>query len=398
MKRTRYDVCAPVVSDLPFDARVWKEARSLAAHGYRVSVLGSRFDLPSLTRRREGAIDVVEIPFGFRNAKKSPLRRGLTVTRLWLEILRTPARIYHAHDVHVGPPAWAASRIRRAVLVYDGHEIHWRRNEGRGGRARLLALICTAIERFMVRHSDGVITTNESRAAVLRERYRISEVHVLANVPPRVDTVVPLDPGYPAGKPILLYQGWLSPGRGFRETIKAIALVDGIHFVVLGFGYETTRNQIREWAVEEGVAERVHFLPPRPFDELVRTAAAATIGLVPIKGIDLNTYLGDTNKLHEYLMAGLPVVASDLPEIRRVATEGDPPVGELFDPGSPTSIASAIRRVLDDPEAYEARRREARRLALARFNWQVEEERLLSLYAEVAPGVSQTPAFEGAST
>jgi glycosyl transferase family 4 len=195
MKRTQYDVCASVVSDLPFDARVWKEARSLAAHGYRVSVLGPRFDLATVTRRREGAIDVLEMPFGFRNTNKSLLRRGLTVFRLWLEIIRTPARIYHAHDVHVGPPAWVASRIRRAVLVYDAHEIHWRSNEGRGARARLLAWTCTAIERFMVRRSDGVITTNESRAAVLRERYRVPDVRVLANVPPRADTVVPLDPG-----------------------------------------------------------------------------------------------------------------------------------------------------------------------------------------------------------
>jgi glycosyltransferase involved in cell wall biosynthesis len=155
-----------------------------------------------------------------------------------------------------------------------------------------------------------------------------------------------------------------------------------VQFVVIGFGHESNKEKVRAWAAEEGVAERVHLLPPRPFDELVRTAAAATVGIVPIKAVDVNTYLGDTNKLHEYLMAGLPVVASDLPEIRRVAREGDAPVGELFDPRSSASIAAAVERVLADPQLYEVRRREARRLALDRFNCQMEERRLLSLDGE----------------
>ena len=381
--RKPYDVCAAVVSDLPFDARVWKQARSLAAGGFRVAVLGCRYDIPGVQRRTEGPIDVLEFPFGYRDRPKSGRRRLLAVARLWAQILRTSARAYHSHDVHVGPPSWLASRLRGATLVFDAHEIHWHGYEGPGLRARLLATSSELLERFMVRHSDVVITTNESRADVLRREYSIEAVHVLANVPARVDSVVAFDPGYPKGKPILLYQGWLSPyARSFREILQALKLLDDVHFVFVGFGHETNKAKVRDWAAEEGVADRVHLLPPRPFEELIQTAAAATVGIVPIKAVDVNTYFGDTNKLHEYLMAGLPVVASDLPEIRRVAREGDPPVGELFDAGSAESIAAAVRRVLSDPSVYEARRREARRLALERFNWQIEERRLLALYED----------------
>lgn len=388
MSRRRYDVCAATVSDLPFDARVWKEARSLAADGLNLALLGCRYDVARVQRRAEGSIDVLEIPFGFRNEPKSFRRRAFVVLRLWAEIVRTPARAYHSHDVHVGPPTWLASRLRRATLVFDAHEIHWHSNEGKSVRARALAALSALLERFMVRHSDIVITTNESRADVLRRQYSVAAVHVLANVPGRVDTVEPLDPGYPPGVPVLLYQGWISPNaRSFREIVQALRLLDGVHFVVIGFGHESKKEVVRGWAAEEGVAERVHFLPPRPFEELVRTAAAATVGIVPIKAVDVNTYLGDTNKLHEYLMAGLPVAASDLPEIRRVARDGDPPVGELFDPTSSASIAAAVGRILADPAEYQARRREARRLALERFNWQIEEPRLLSLYGSVGERV-----------
>jgi len=55
-------------------------------------------------------------------------------------------------------------------------------------------------------------------------------------------------------------------------------------------------------------------------------------------------------------------------------TESDAPVGELFDPYDPDSIAAAMGRALADPALYEACRREARRLALVRFNWEIEDQ------------------------
>lgn len=387
MSRAACDVCAAVVSDLPYDARVWKEARSLAAAGYRVALLGCRYDVGQTQRRTtEEGIHVVELPFGSRAARASYVGRARILFRLWREILQTPARVYHAHNIHTGPPAWLASRLRGACLVYDGHELYG--DVGQSGvPGRLAARASAALERFLVRRSEVVVTTNRSRADVLAKRYGRQGIEVLANVPARVDDVDPLDPGFPPDAQVVLYQGGIYAQRAFRETIQALRLIEEVHLVILGFGRQADIERIRSWARDEDVAERVHVLPPRPFDELVRTAAAATVGIVPIHADSLNHYLGDTNKLHEYLMAGLPVVASDLPEVRRVIAEGEPPVGELFDPTSPTSIAAAIGRVLD--ERYEARRREARRLALERFNWEIEERRLLAAYGRIAPLVEK---------
>jgi len=383
-----YDVCAAVISDLPFDARVWKEARSLATHGRHVALMGPAYDLEGAQRRRdESGVDVLEVPFGWRDRRKSYARRVGALVRVCVEVLRTPARAYHSHDIHVGPVTWLAARLRRARLVYDGHEL-WGEAYDPGPRAWLMARAGALIERWMVRRSDVVITTNPSRADVLRERHGREDIAVLANVPPLEEEVKPLDPGYPEGRRILLYQGWIAPeARCFRETVQALDRVaPDVDLVILGFGWDSARDQIRGWAREAGVEDRVHFLPPRPWQELVSTAAAADVGLVPIRGGPLNHTLGDTNKLHEYLMGGLPVVASDLPEIRRVVALGDPPVGELFDPSDPATIARAVNAVLDDPEDYAARRRSARRLAEEHLNWGVEERRLVSLYDGLLDG------------
>jgi glycosyltransferase involved in cell wall biosynthesis len=295
--------------------------------------------------------------------------------------------------VHVGPAAWAASKLRGAALVYDAHELYGE-SGGSGVLARVSDRVFKGVERFVVRRSAALITTNPSRAERLFSRYGRDDVSVLANVPVRVEDLVPLDPGFPTGMPVVLYQGGVyARSRAFREVIAAISLLD-VHLAIVGFGRDEELKLILDWAAEDGVTAKVHLLPPRPFDELVRTAAAASVGLVPVKADNVSNFLGDTNKLFEYLMAGLPVVVSDLPEIRAVAVQGDPPVGEVFDPNSPASIADAITRVLRDAAQYEGRRREARRLALDRFNWNLEEQRLLEVYENVLHrrAKNETPA------
>lgn len=384
MTRPKYDVCAVVISDLAYDARVWKEARSLNSAGLTVCLIGCAYDIDATRRRSEDGIDVVEVPLGGRTGRVSVAARARTLLRVFSEVLRTPARAYHVHNIHPGLAGLLASRARRARLVYDAHELYGEPTDP-SLSARLMARLTFLLERLMVRLADAAVTTNPSRAEVLSVRHGPREVAVLRNVPSLQRDVEPLDPGFPSGVNVILYQGGIyAKSRAFRQTVEALShLPDDIHLVILGFGRERDIGLVRSWAEEFAVADRVHLLPPRPFDELVRTAAAATLGLVPIRPIRLNHTLGDTNKLHEYLMAGLPVVASDLPEIRHVARQGDPPVGEVFDPDDWASIAAAVKRILSDQERLAQRRCEALRLARELYNWEVEQNKLLELYGRL---------------
>ena len=385
MRRRTYDVCAAVVSDMTFDARVWKEVRSLARAGYRVALLGCQYDLDSPRWRDDDGIDVYEVSLGTRG-NISRRGRAITLLRLWWQILRTRARVYHAHNIHVGPPAWLASRLRRAALVYDAHELYGPGGVGVGGAesglGALLARAAGRVERFLVHASDHVVTINDSRAKILEDRHGSRPMVVLQNVPELEEQVTPLDPGFPDGRKVLLYQGGIyAGGRAFPEVMQALHSLDDVDLVLLGFGRPADLDKIRRWASELGVAERVHLLPPRPYRELIHTAAAGHVGLVPLRKDTLGSNTGDGNKLFEYMMAGLPFVATDVPEIRKVTLDGDPQPGELFDPSDIETIVSAVRRVLEDPDLYQERRREARRLAVERYNWNVQERGLLDAYA-----------------
>ena len=89
------------------------------------------------------------------------------------------------------------------------------------------------------------------------------------------------------------------------------------------------------------------------------------------------------NKLFEYVMAGIPVVGSDSPEIGRIVSEYR--IGEVADAEDPAALAEAIRTILDAGDAYGP----ALERASERFNWDVERSTLLELYAMLERGVRE---------
>src|SRR5581483_8477365 len=170
-------------------------------HGRSVLLIGPVFDVDRARRCRDtSGVEAYEIPIGRRDRKKSYARRATALLRVWLGVLRTNARAYHAHDIHVGPPAWVASRLRGAKLIYDGHELWHAFPFQEGVRGQITAQVASLIERLMVRASDAVITTNQSRADELSKRYGRTDITVLANVPLLEPSVQPDGGGYPAGK------------------------------------------------------------------------------------------------------------------------------------------------------------------------------------------------------
>ncbi|HSN66454.1 MAG TPA: glycosyltransferase, partial [Fusibacter sp.] len=93
-----------------------------------------------------------------------------------------------------------------------------------------------------------------------------------------------------------------------------------------------------------------------------------------------NHYSASSNKLFEYMSALVPVVAADLPEIRRVVeTEG---VGLLVDVESPEAIAVAVNRILDEDELRQMMKEQTKQ-ARQKYNWDKEKDNLLDVYREI---------------
>jgi glycosyltransferase involved in cell wall biosynthesis len=182
----------------------------------------------------------------------------------------------------------------------------------------------------------------------------------------------------PAGWHVALYLGGLAPGRGLEELVRSSAHLEGVAIVLLGPGEPSYRRRLQDLAPNPA---SVRLAPAVSGDEVPRWAAAADLGVVPYPDVSLNHRYALPTKLFEYLSAGLPVVASDLPEIRGVLSHYD--VGATFDAGRPEDIARAIEDILADPPRLGVLRRNARR-AHEELNWDREGARLLELVQALA--------------
>ena len=160
------------------------------------------------------------------------------------------------------------------------------------------------------------------------------------------------------------------------------------HLVYIGGG--RLLAALKGMAAERGLGDRVHFVPTVPLAELLAWTASADIGVQPIRNTCLNHLSTDSNKLFEYAMAGLPVVASDFPEIPPGGRAHD--IGLLFDPETPGELAGGPRPARRRRGPARAARRQCARSARA-LSWEAQEAELVGLYERVLAR-SSAPAAE----
>ena len=300
--------------------------------------------------------------------------------RAYRVVKEDPGHIYHAHDLNTLPVAWWAKARLGGKLVYDSHELYVETS----GIGRVEKLVMSQIEKFLIRHCDAVITVNESICKELTKRYRITGPKaVIMNCPE-----VSLDCsetrsfhallGLSSDIPVILYQGGFIKGRGLRNLICAMLYVPHGCLVLLGWGREEEELRLLA-ATLDLLGKRVFFIPPVPQRELIKWTAGANIGAITTRRTSLNNWYTLPNKLFEYIVAGIPVVASDFPELRRII-EGYK-IGRTFNPEDPKDIARAIKEVLD-PKSYDTFKRNVREAAKI-FNWQEEEKKLLGIYSRL---------------
>ena len=150
-----------------------------------------------------------------------------------------------------------------------------------------------------------------------------------------------------------------------------------VRTAAVGKGAEDFKAELLEIARREGVADRFSFFGPVPSDEVTAYAAGADLGVAPIENVCLSYYYCSPNKIFEYILSGLPVIASDFPEMSRVIRRFS--LGEVFDPSDPRDIARAARAVLENPEQLRDMKRNTR-AASETYNWENESRKLVQLY------------------
>ncbi|MBY0421282.1 MAG: glycosyltransferase [Parvularculaceae bacterium] len=328
----------------PHDARFLKLRRSFIGAG---AVVGAA--APSLGPLAEGVTPVDPGP-----ASTGRWSAFLRARRITQGILRAggafrPELIY-VFDPEALPAALALKRRSGARLLYDAHEFH----EAEDPSAPERGAWVRKTERAASAEIDAFVTVNASIARLYAEAQPTLAKAIVVRNAVEAGRVAPYDgrlheaSGAPRERRLLLYQGGLAKMRGLDRLVAAAPLL-GPDWMLVIMGDGPLGPSLKAAADPA----RVRFMPPVPHIDLPAWTSGASLGAVLYEDIGLNQHFCSPNKLWEYPHAGVPLLASDLPELARVARGLG--CGVLVPPDAPPATIAAAVNDLKDADLARAR-------------------------------------------
>ena len=388
--RAQVKVCMHVTNSAYDDYRVMREATALVEAGFDVSIVDV---MDELERPAEEDIKGVHMKhvmmpsMGIRTRFKPwyLVKATQMIIRGAIRLLRTSADIYHAHDVKGLPACYIAACLRRKRLIFDSHEIPL--DDPNITRWPRLTALATRVLAHMIPRCAAVVTASPLYAREISRDYHYPEVQTVLNVP--IYREIPKSNrlrehlGLSPDVRIALYQGNIQANRNLEQLVNAAPFLDpGIVIVMMGRAVEATRIQLEELIASKGVADRVKMIPAVPYEELLNWTASADIGLTIFKpGYTRSIRYCLPNKIFEYLMAGLPVVSSELDAIAELLKTYD--VGKILPSLVPSDIGAAINSILSDPATLARMHDNALVTARQHFHWEKEKQKIVQLYDAV---------------
>jgi glycosyltransferase involved in cell wall biosynthesis len=299
------------------------------------------------------------------------------------------ADLYIAHDLPMLPVAVEAKRRYGGKVLYDSHELfpdqEWTEAESRMWRK---------MEQAYIGKADAVVTINPSIARIMEERYGLPKVEVIYNAEWVREGEVTRQWrfheafGLPREKRILLYQGGLSLGRNLERLVESFREVRDPSLCLIFLGSGPCDKTLDTLIAQHGLRDRVLRMEAVPQAELLGYTASADLGVIPYQDTCLNNRYCTPNKLFEFIAAGLPLIATDLPEISRIVSEYQ--IGLTGDTDDPKALMELITRAMQ-PEIL-ANLRHNIVAARGRVNWQHEGEKFAAIIAKC---VSEPPMRKG---
>ncbi len=367
------------------DRRVQKEAHTLAAAGYRVTIIAwdRRGNLPphEVEQRPESRVALVRIPVsaGYGTGRDLLPRMLLFWWRALHELRRARPAVVHAHDLDTLPLAWGYGLSVGIPVVFDAHEFYPGMVRAHVGKRLSLAL--EAMENMLVVRVAGVITVGQR----LADRYRAmgARVWIVHNSQPLPD-LGPLNEmgrekrralGVPEEDLLLIYVGMLTPDRLIMPLVEAVTQMDHVWLAVGGEGPQRT-------ALEAAAAtcERIKVLGWVPQDDVVRVVSSGDIVYYGLDKNNPNSRYFMPNLAFHALAAGRPLLVTPTGEIADMVRQTG--CGVVMDTMSEEAARVALTQLADSDWRVTLGQR-ARYISQEQYNWSCAATQLLALYQHI---------------
>jgi glycosyltransferase involved in cell wall biosynthesis len=209
-------------------------------------------------------------------------------------------------------------------------------------------------EKYYLKHVNQIMVTADTDLKYLQNIYRkhaLLQWHVIYNYPyktfvKKLPKLLP--PSIPKNNIKIIYQGVLQKGRGIARLIDLANHNDSISVVVVGDGEH--RNYFLNYNQKYNVNKNVYFVGKIPYLELLNITSQCDIGWALITKKGLSNQFALPNKLFEYLVSGIPVLASDLPNIRNIFNKYG--VGEIVQSNTIEGCNKMIIKIYENKNEY----------------------------------------------
>ena len=169
-------------------------------------------------------------------------------------------------------------------------------------------------------------------------------------------------------KKIILLQGaGINIERGAEELVESMARVNNALLLIIGSG--DVWPVLKSTVLKKGLSDRVWLIDKLPKSELIHYTFNADLGLSIDKNTNLNYYFSLPNKLFDYINAGLPILASRLPEIERIVKTYN--IGAFIENHDPQHIAEKLNELLCSPQLSEYKKNTQK--AKEELSWEKEK-------------------------
>lgn len=365
-------IIVSVINDLATDQRVLRTCSVLKEQGFEVILFG---------RELKNSPSVTHLPYTTKRVKmvftKGPLFYFFFNFRLYFFLTLNKVDALFANDLDTLWANYCASKMKKIPLIYDSHEIFCEVPELQ--KTPLKKKIWERLERRILPKLKHCITVNQSIADYFKKKYNIP-FFVVRNIPQETPNFKPKSKqelGIPVNRKILILQGaGINIERGAEELVQAMASVDA-HLYIIGGG--DVFPVLKKMITELNLTEKITIKDKMTKSELLHFTYYADIGISIDKDTNLNYHFSLPNKIFDYIQAGIPVLASNLPEIKNIITRYN--IGCIIDNHEPKHIAEKLNKMLNSSDYKTWKENTAK--AASENNWENEKQNLEKLIQTV---------------
>ena len=341
--------------------------------GYEVLLIGRLTSISKPLPQRTYQTHRMSLPF-----EKGPLFYAVYNIGLFLNLIFRKTNLLFSNDLDTLLPNYLVSKIKSTSLVYDSHEYFTEVPE-LINRPRVQS-VWKSLESWMLPKLTNTITVNQSIAELYNRDYGI-EMNVLRNVPRIAKNVEPKsreELGLPENEKIIILQGsGINIDRGAEEAVEAMKFLSDTILLIIGSG--DVIPQLKQKVQLEGLARKVLFKGRMPYAEMMQHTMVANLGLTLDKDTNINYRFSLPNKLFDYIHAGVPVLASDLKEVKAIVQSFK--VGDVVSSVEPELIAEKIKEMLGSAKLPEWKSNCI--YAREELNWNTESEVLKNVITNI---------------